>query len=102
MVGVDMNKHFAMIQLEYYISKALTQQSKCTNGIMRQQTGRWHRWQNKFGKAWQQMKLALRLIISYFDWIWQHTRLDTTAAQRAALASSPWTWHDFATYPTLC
>ena len=36
-------------EVDHYISKALTQRSERTNGILRQQTGRWHRRQNKFG-----------------------------------------------------
>lgn len=31
---------------DYYISKVLTQRLERTNGIVRQQTGRWHRRQN--------------------------------------------------------
>ena len=44
----------------------------------------------------------LNAIISYFNWIWVHSRLGTTAAQRADLTSEPWTWRDIAVYPTLC
>jgi IS1 family transposase len=40
-------------EVEHYISKALTQRLERTNGILRQQTGRWHRQQNKFGKVWE-------------------------------------------------
>ena len=36
-----------------YIGKDKTQQLERTNGIVRQQTGRWHRRQNKFGKVWE-------------------------------------------------
>jgi IS1 family transposase len=89
-------------EVEHYISKALTQRLERTNGIVRQQTGRWHRRQNKFGKVWGQTKVTLRLLISYFNWIWVHSRLGTTAAQRADLTSKPWTWKDIAVYPTLC
>lgn len=60
-----------------------------------------HRRQNKFGKAWEQTKVTLRLLVSYFNWIWVHSRLETTAAQRADLTSQPWTWRDIAVYPTL-
>jgi hypothetical protein len=88
-------------EVEHYISKALTQRLERTNGIMRQQTGRWHRRQNKFGKDWEQTKVTLRLVISYFNWIWVHSRLGTTAAQRADLTSQPWGWRDIAAYPTL-
>jgi len=39
-----------------------------------------HRRQNKFGKVWEQTKVTLRLVVSYFNWIWVHSRLGTTAA----------------------
>ena len=58
------------------------------NGIIRQQTGRWHRRQNKFGQIWEQTKVTLRLVLSYFNWIWVHSRNGTTA-QRADLTSEP-------------
>lgn len=88
-------------EVDHYISKILTQRLERTNGIVRQQTGRWHRRQNKFAKVWQQTKVTLRLVVSYFNWIWQHWHLSTTAAQRAGLTAQPWTWKDLATYPTL-
>ena len=88
-------------EVDHYVSKVLTQRLERTNGIMRQQTGRWHRRQNKFGKLWNQTKVTLRLVISYFNWIWQHSCLGTTAAQRAELTDLPWTWNDIATSPTL-
>lgn len=88
-------------EVDHYISKALTQRSERTHGIIRQQTGRWHRRQNKFGKLWQQTEVTMRLVLSYFNWIWQHSCLGTTAAQRAELTSRPWTWNDIVTYPTL-
>lgn len=40
-------------EVDHYISKVLTQRLERTNGILRQQTGRWHRRQNKFGKMWE-------------------------------------------------
>ena len=89
-------------EVDHCISKTLTQRLERTNGIVRQQTGRWHRQQNKFGKVWEQTLVTLRLVVSYFNWIWQNSHLRTTAAQRAELAVQPWTWHDLATYPTLC
>ncbi len=73
-----------------------------TNGSLRQQTGRLDRRQNKFSKAWEQTKVALRLVITYFNWIWVHSRLGTTAAQRADLTAEPWAWLDIAVYSTLC
>ncbi len=54
-----------------------------------------------FGKVWEQTKVTLRLVITYFNWIWVHSRLGTTAAQRADLTAEPWTWLDIAVYSTL-
>jgi len=85
----------------HHISKDRTQRLERTNGIVRQQTGRWHRRQNKFGKLWEQTKVTTRLVVTYFNWIWQHSRLKTTAAQRAALVTRPWSWRNLATYPTI-
>lgn len=88
-------------EIEHHIGKDKTQRLERTNGTVRQQTGRWHRRQNKFGKVWEQTKVTTRLVVSYFNWIWQHSRFKTTAAQRARLTTRSWTWHDIATYPTL-
>jgi len=88
-------------EILHYVGKDKTQRLERINGTIRQQTGRWHRRQNKFGKLWGQTKVAARLVVSYFNWIWQHSRLKTTAAQRAELADQPWNWHDIATYPTI-
>jgi IS1 family transposase len=88
-------------EIQHHIGKDKTQRLERTNGIVRQQTGRWHRRQNKFGKMWEQTKVTTRLVVSYFNWVWRHSRLKSTAAQRAGLASRPWAWHDIATYPTL-
>jgi IS1 family transposase len=79
--------------VDHYISKVLTQRLERTNSTLRQQTGRWHRRQNKFAKVWEQTKITLRLVVSYFNWIWVHSRLGTTAAQRADLASEPFILH---------
>jgi insertion element IS1 protein InsB len=97
-------------EVSHVIGKDQTQQSERTNGIVRQQTGRWrhevsplgHRRQNKFAKAWEQTQGTVRLVVSYFNWIWVHSRKENTAAMRVGLAISPWTWHDMITYPTLC
>ena len=88
-------------EIQHYAGKDKTQRLERTNGIVRQQTGRWHRQQNKFGKVWEQTKVTTRLVVSYFNWIWQHSRFKSTAAQRAGLASRSWTWSDIATYPTI-
>jgi IS1 family transposase len=88
-------------QMLHYIGKDKTQRLERTNGIIRQQTRRWHRRQNKFGKVWEQTKVTTRLVVSYFNWIWQHSRLKSTAACRAGLTSRSWTWYDIATYPTI-
>lgn len=87
-------------EVEHYIGKDKTQRLERTNGIVRQQTGRWHRRQNKFGKLWEQTKVTMRIVVSYFNWIWQHSRLKTTAAHRAGLTDQPWTWRHLATFPT--
>ena len=87
-------------EVTHVIGKENTQRLERTNGIIRQQTGRWHRRQNKFGKRWHQTKVATRLVVSYFNWIWQHSRTGDSAAMRAGLATKLWVWHDVATYPT--
>ena len=74
-------------EIQHDIGKDKTQRLERTNGILRQQTGRWHRRQNKFGKVWEQTKVTTRLVVSYFNWIWQHSRLKNTAAQRAGLTT---------------
>jgi len=51
------------------IGKDRTQRLERTNGILRQQTGRWHHQQNKFGKQWEQTKVTIRLAVSYFNWM---------------------------------
>ena len=97
-------------EVEHIIGKDQTQQLERTNGIVRQQIGRWHRRQNKFGKVWAQTEITVRLAfaercvssIAYFNWIWIHSRKDNTAAQRAGLAIAPWSWNDLLTHPTLC
>ena len=88
-------------EFEHYIGKDQTQRLERTNGIVRQQTGRFHRRQNKFGKLWEQTKVSTRLMVSYFNWVWTHSRLHTTAAQRARLATKPWSWNDIASFSTL-
>lgn len=49
-----------------------------------------------------QLRSACCLLIPPNIWIWVHSRLGTTAAQRADLTLEPWTWEDIAVYPTLC
>ena len=88
-------------EINHYIGKTLTQRNERTNGILRQQTGRCHRRQNKFGKVWQQTAVTVRLVVSYFNWIWQHSQLKTTAAQRAGLTDASWSWAELVAYPTL-
>jgi hypothetical protein len=68
---------------------------------VQQQTGRWHRRQNKFAKIWEQTKVIERLVVSYVNWIWIHHHLGTTAAQRAGLTERRWSWNDLAIYPTV-
>lgn len=89
-------------EIRHIIGKDQTQQLERTNGIVRQQTGRWHRRQNKFAKVWEQTEVTVRLVVSYFNWIWLHSRKENTGAIRAGLASAPWRWHNLISYPTLC
>ena len=51
----------------HVIGKENTQRLERTNGIVRQQTGRWHRRQHKFGKLWEQTEVTVRLVVSYFN-----------------------------------
>ena len=88
-------------EINHIIGKDQTQQLERTNGIVRQQTGRWHRRQNKFAKVWEQTAVTVRLVVSYLNWIWVHSRKQNTAAMREELAIAPWSWHDLITYPTL-
>lgn len=81
--------------------KERTQGLERTKGILRQQAGRWHRQQNKFGKQCEQTKVTTRLVVSYFNWMQEHSRFDNTAAQRAGLASESWSRHCYATLTTL-
>ncbi len=87
--------------IHHQVGKRRTQRLDRTNGILRQQTGRWHRLQNKFGKVWEQTKVTARLVVSYFNWIWENSRSGTTAAQRARLTEWIWTWDDLVAYPTV-
>ena len=87
--------------INHEVGKEQTQRLERTNGILRQQTGRWHRKQNKFAKVWEQTKVTTRLVVSYFNWIWRHSRLGTTASQRAELSNQSWTGNNLATYPTV-
>ena len=88
-------------EINHVIGKDNTQQLERTNGILRQQTGRWHRRQNKFGKIWERAELTVRLVVGYFNWIWVHSRKKNPAAQRTGISFRPWTWDDLITYPML-
>ncbi len=72
-------------EVEHYITKSRTQRLERTNGIVRQQTGRFHRRQNKFGKEWRRTEMTLRLVVSYFNWIWCNSRTRTTAATESGV-----------------
>jgi hypothetical protein len=56
-------------EINHHVGKEGTQRLERTNGILRQQTGRWHRQQNKFAKVWEQTKVTARLVVSYFNWM---------------------------------
>lgn len=53
-------------EVTHYIGKENTQRLEGTNDLVRQQTGRWHRRQNKFSKLWEQTAVTACLVISYF------------------------------------
>lgn len=40
-------------------------------------------------------------MVSYFNWLRTHSRLKTTAAQKAGLADCAWTWNDMLCHPTI-
>lgn len=88
-------------EILHHIGKNKTQRLARTNGIVRQQTGRWHRRQNKFGKVWELCEGDNPISGELLQLIWQHSRFKTTAAQRAGLMLQPWTWHALITYPTI-
>lgn len=87
--------------VEHHIGKDKTQKIERTNGILRQQTGRFHRRQNKFSKRWDSTKIVVRLLVTFVNWIWINSRKKTTAAQRANLTDRKWSWHDVCSYSTL-
>ncbi len=62
---------------------------------------RWYRHLNKFAQVWEQTEATVRLVVSYFNWIWVHSRKKNVTAMRSKLAISPWSWHDLITYPTI-
>ncbi|MGV2829194.1 hypothetical protein ACLFKQ_15040 [Myxosarcina sp. GI1(2024)] len=72
------------------MGKDKTQRLERTNGIVRQQTDRWHRGQNRFGKIWEQTEITTRLVVGYFNWIRSNIKWGTTAAQRAGLTVQQW------------
>ncbi|AFY74812.1 hypothetical protein Syn7502_02877 [Synechococcus sp. PCC 7502] len=50
---------------------------------------------------WEWNEIAVRLLVTFFNWIWIHSRKKTTAAQRANLTNRKWTWDNVSTYSTL-
>ena len=36
-------------------------------------------WSVIFGKLWEQAKVTARLVITYFNWLWRHSRTRDTA-----------------------
>lgn len=87
--------------IEHHIGKDKTQKIERINGILRQQTGRFHRRQNKFSKRWDWTKIVVRLLVTFVNWIWINSRKKTTAAQRANLTDRTWSWQDVCSYSTL-
>ena len=87
--------------VEHYIGKDRTQKIERTNGILRQQTGRFHRRQNKFSKLWEWTEIVVRLLVTFVNWIWVNSRKKTTAAQRANLTTEKWNWGNVCSYSTV-
>ena len=81
-------------EVRHIIGKDQTHQLERTKGIVRQQIGRWHRRQNKFAKVWGQTEATVRLVGSYFNWIWVYSRKKTSAAMREKLAIAAWSWEE--------
>jgi len=52
-------------------------------------------------KCGNKPSVTVRLVVSYFNWIWVHSRYKNTAAQRVGLTQEQWTWNDLVTCPTL-
>lgn len=71
-------------EVQHHIGKDKTQRLERTNGIVRQQTGRWHGRQNKFGKVWEQTKITARLVVSYnkMDLATQPIQIDCCTTSR--------------------
>ena len=64
MIRMGMNEFYPPPSKAKHIGAYQTQQLEGTNGMKRQQIGRWHRRQNKFGKVWEQTKITIRLAIA--------------------------------------
>jgi hypothetical protein len=61
-------------EVDHFISKVLTQRKRAYQRYST--TANWaDRIDDKtlFGKLWQQSQVTLRLVLSYFNWIWQHS-----------------------------
>jgi hypothetical protein len=87
--------------VEPWVGKSGTQRLERTNGMIRQQNGRFHRRHTKFSNLWEPTEIVVRFAITDFNGIWQNSWTDDTAAQRAGLALEPWSWWTITTYPTL-
>ncbi len=99
--GWGCRKRVLPSEINHQIGRENTQRLKTIIRILRQQTGQWYRRQIKSSKICDQTKETVWLMVSYFNWIWVHSRLKTTAAQRAGLTEEVWTWENLAAYPTL-
>ena len=54
-----------------------------------------------FQNRLEETESTARLIVSYFNGIWIHSRKKNTAAMREELAGKPWSWKKLLSYPTL-
>jgi len=66
-------------EVEHYISKILTQRLERINSILRSKLDVGIDDRTNLAKYGSRRKSLLRLVISYFNWIWRHSCLGTTA-----------------------
>lgn len=81
-------------EVEHYITKGLTQRKRANQwncSLLKQGVGIADKINlARYGSV---PVVTVKLVLSYFNWIWQHSCLGTTAAQRAELTDRAWTWN---------
>ena len=98
-MGEGMNEYCSVI--EHVIAKNHTQQLERTSGIIRQQLGRWRRWQNKFGKLWQQTEVTVRLAMATLIGCGFMVAKKILLPKELRNAIAFWSGNDLITFPTL-